>query len=265
MLKKTKEKLNNLKSTNLKDGRFKEDELQIYDTHMTDAEIILKYQEILPVLQSDGNSTVNARDLHSQLGNKRQFADWIKEQIEKYGFEENLDYSISQKCEKPSKLGGRPSIEYILLLSTAKELAMVQNNDMGRLARKYFIAIENAYKNRTEWNYDRADSLIGCKELQKGLMKHHKQLLAKKPSWARSVHQAEFCLFNNIIIGMSSTDYRKVMGLNKSDSIRNTFTEEQLEYVAELEKYDADLILVQNIFDYDKRFEILEKKYLLMN
>lgn len=33
--------------------------------------------------------TVNARDLHAFLGSKRQFADWISERIEKYGFVEN--------------------------------------------------------------------------------------------------------------------------------------------------------------------------------
>ena len=67
---------------------------------MTDAEVILKYQKLLPILQQDGNNMVDARDLHNQLGSKRQFADWIKEQIDKYGFEESADYSISQKCEK---------------------------------------------------------------------------------------------------------------------------------------------------------------------
>ena len=94
---------------------------------------------------------------------------------------------------------------------------------------------------------------------------HRKRLLENIPDWARSLQQAEFCLFNNIIIGMSASDYRKLHNLKKSDSIRNTFNEKQLEYVAELEKYDADLIIVQNIFDYNEREEILTKKYKLMD
>lgn len=266
MLKSTKEKIKNYKSTNLKSGKFKDSELNIYDTHMTDVEIILKYQEILPVLQDNNSSTVNARDLHNQLGIGKDFSTWIKGKIENYGFEENIDYSIEtpKMGNQKGKGGDRRSIEYLLTLSTAKELAMVQNNDAGRIARKYFIAIENAYKNREDWNYDRADSLIGSKELQKAMMKYRKQLLEKMPSWGRTVQRAEFCMFNNIIIGMCASDYRKVMGLSKKDSIRNTFSEQQLEYVAELEKYDADLIMVQSIFDYDKRQEILTKKYKLM-
>lgn len=49
---------------------------------------------------------------------------------------------------------------------------MVQNNAMGRIARKYFIAIENAYKNRNDWNFDRADTLIGSKKLKQSSNVH---------------------------------------------------------------------------------------------
>lgn len=75
--------------------------------------------------------TVNARDLHAFLGSKRQFADWISERIQKYGFVENQDFVIfSQNCEKPK--GGRPAKEFALTLDMAKELAMVENNDKGK-------------------------------------------------------------------------------------------------------------------------------------
>ena len=74
--------------------------------------------------------TVNARDLHAFLGSKRQFADWISERIQKYGFVENQDFVIfSQNCEKPK--GGRPAKEFALTLDMANELAMVENNDKG--------------------------------------------------------------------------------------------------------------------------------------
>lgn len=257
-----KDKIKNFNSKNLKVGELQEEELAIYDTKMTDAEIILKYQSLLPILNQDGNNMINARDLHKQLGIGRMFATWIKEQIEKYGFEENIDYKIT--IAKSGKRNNVVSTEYNLTLSTAKELAMVQNNDTGRIARKYFIAIEKAYKNREEWNYDRSDSIVSCKRLKQGLIKYNKQLLPSIPSYTYNVHQAEFCLFNDIVLGMSATEYRKTMGLSKTDQVRNTFDEKQLEYIAELEKYDADLILVQNIFDYNKRFEILKKKYEMM-
>ena len=89
--------------------------------------------------------TVNARELHAFLGSKRQFADWINERIQKYGFVENQDFVIfSQNCEKPK--GGRPAKEFALTLDMAKELAMVENNDKGREARRYFIECERRVK-----------------------------------------------------------------------------------------------------------------------
>ena len=42
----------------------------------------------------NGNAveTVSARELHTFVESKRQFADWIKNRIEKYGFVENQDF-----------------------------------------------------------------------------------------------------------------------------------------------------------------------------
>ena len=88
----------------------------------------------------DGNAveTVSARELHTFVESKRQFADWIKNRIEKYGFVENVDYvTFSQNCEK-----GRPSQEYFITLDMAKQLAMVENNEKGMQVRKYFIECE---------------------------------------------------------------------------------------------------------------------------
>jgi phage anti-repressor protein len=85
----------------------------------------------------------DARTLHTFLQNQRQFADWIKQRIDQYGFEEDVDFEgFSQICEKPQ--GGRPATEYNLTLDMAKELSMVENNDQGKAARKYFIACEKA-------------------------------------------------------------------------------------------------------------------------
>ena len=83
----------------------------------------------------------DGRELHVFLQNGKQFSDWIKQRISQYGFEENQDFhSFSLKSEKPH--GGRPSAEYHLSLDMAKELSMVENNEQGRAARRYFIAME---------------------------------------------------------------------------------------------------------------------------
>ncbi|WP_432481651.1 antA/AntB antirepressor family protein [Moraxella sp. ZY200743] len=101
----------------------------------------------IKVLQSNiGNETVqtvNARELHKALDNKRRFADWIKDRINDYGFVQNVDYVlISQNCEIKGRGGDRRSIDYHITLDMAKELSMVEKTEKGRQARRYFIDCE---------------------------------------------------------------------------------------------------------------------------
>jgi anti-repressor protein len=101
---------------------------------------------LIPVYQSEkGSRLVNGRELHEFLESKRQFADWVKDRIEKYEFIENEDYiTISQNCEN----GGR-KIEYIFKLEPAKEIAMVESNERGKEIRRYFIQVEEKFKQQT--------------------------------------------------------------------------------------------------------------------
>ena len=104
-------------------------------------------QKSFPVIQQHEilEQVVNARELHGFLGSKQQFADWIKNRIEKYDFEESIDFVVFHKDMKNSK-GGRTSIEYAITVTMAKELAMVENNQKGKEVRKYFIECERQAK-----------------------------------------------------------------------------------------------------------------------
>ncbi|MDO4997323.1 MAG: antA/AntB antirepressor family protein [Neisseria sp.] len=83
----------------------------------------------------------DARKLHKFLQVETRFNMWIQRRIEEYGFIENQDFlSFAQNCAKPQ--GGRKSTEYHLTLDMAKELAMVERNEQGRAARRYFIECE---------------------------------------------------------------------------------------------------------------------------
>jgi anti-repressor protein len=99
--------------------------------------------ELIPVYETDqGNKAVNARELHEFLGVATRYNDWIKARIEKYGFVDGEDFTaVTENLVS----GGRQTI-HILKLETAKELCMVENNEQGRKARKYFIEIEKRYK-----------------------------------------------------------------------------------------------------------------------
>ena len=99
--------------------------------------------ELIPLQPQtiNGNAveTVSARELHAFVESKQEFANWIKNRIEKYGFIENHDFLITLS-KTPN--GGRPAIEYYITLDMAKEVAMIENNEKGKQARKYFIECE---------------------------------------------------------------------------------------------------------------------------
>ena len=109
-------------------------------------------------IENNTVQTVNARELHGALGVGRDFSTWIKGRIERYGFKEDYDFVISSKLEEFMfdstvlvnqtcvRGGDRKSIEYHVSLDMAKELAMVENNEKGRQARRYFIEAEKQFK-----------------------------------------------------------------------------------------------------------------------
>lgn len=92
--------------------------------------------------QADGSVAVSGRDLHNFLGVETRFNDWFQRMSE-YGFAEGQDfYSFLSKTPN----GGRPSVDYVMTLDMAKEVAMLQRTEKGKQARQYFIAVEKQYR-----------------------------------------------------------------------------------------------------------------------
>jgi excisionase family DNA binding protein len=91
--------------------------------------------DLIHIQQKDGIETVNARELHQVLKVGKDYSTWIKDRIEKYDFIEGEDYSP----ELGKSSGGRPAIEYYITFDMAKELSMLENNAMGKKARRWFI------------------------------------------------------------------------------------------------------------------------------
>lgn len=91
------------------------------------------------IIGAEEINSVNARDIHTHLEVKTSFSHWIKRAIEKYDFEENIDFVKFDKPQNNQK-------DYIVTLDMAKELAMLENNEKGKETRKYFIQVEKQSK-----------------------------------------------------------------------------------------------------------------------
>ena len=83
-------------------------------------------------------NVISARELHEFLGVKSHYKDWINNRIKRYQFVEKRDFFKVAKILAGSQKG----FDHMLTMTMAKELCMVENNDLGRKARQYFIAAE---------------------------------------------------------------------------------------------------------------------------
>lgn len=87
---------------------------------------------------------VGGRELYEALGIQTQYTKWFERMCE-YGFIENQDYcTVSQK--RLTAQGNETTyINHAIKLDMAKEIAMIQRNEKGKLIRQYFIRIEKEY------------------------------------------------------------------------------------------------------------------------
>lgn len=99
-------------------------------------------EELIKVQHDNDRITVLARDLHQFLEVGTDFRHWFPRMCE-YGFTEGIDYT-PVIFDHPQN--GQLTKDYQLTVAMAKEIAMIQRNEKGKLARQYFIQIED------DWN-----------------------------------------------------------------------------------------------------------------
>lgn len=136
---------------------------------------------------------VDARHLHAALDSGRDYSTWIKGRIEQYGFSEGEDYSpilVKMSDDKP----GRPRTDYHLSLDMAKELAMIENTPRGRLARRYFIEMEQSQQHGAQ-ELKRLAALMGGELLKSDPRRHailrYRKLGLSCPEIGRLLRRAE--------------------------------------------------------------------------
>ena len=125
----------------------------------------------------DAVNAVNAKELNSKLGVKTKFVDWMKRAIEKYGFEDGVDFiSFLGKSE-----GGRPSAEYSVTLDMVKELCMLDDSDKGRQFRRYFIECEKQVKSSFQIPQTYSEALMLAAKQAEQIEQQEKLLIEQKP------------------------------------------------------------------------------------
>lgn len=92
-----------------------------------------------------GEYVVDGRELWQGLQSKQDFSTWVKKRLADCEAVENEDYYLlHKKMEQVS--GAKHLIDYIIKLDIAKEMAMLERNDIGKQYRRYFIEVEKKYR-----------------------------------------------------------------------------------------------------------------------
>lgn len=162
-----------------------------------------KFDEICPVETSEGGQWVDARRLHEALQVGRDFSTWIKRRIESVGYVEGTDYKKSvmisgspvwgSASDKASGECGQGRIDYMLTIGVAKELCMLEKNEVGRMARRYFIACEEELRKRSlalPQDYVSALRALADSEERKAALELQCAELVKTKAWIGSRREA---------------------------------------------------------------------------
>ncbi len=108
--------------------------------------------DLVPVyVTSTGEKVVYGKDLYRKLEVRTDFSTWVKRRLDECDAEEKVDYDLLPKIEEQVS-GVKHSIDYIIKLDIAKEMAMLERNIIGKQVRKYFIRVEKKYKSDENLN-----------------------------------------------------------------------------------------------------------------
>ena len=238
------------------------------------ADWYLKMATLIPV---ENDNTVDGRKLHEVLGSKRQFADWIKQRIEKYEFVENVDFTsvhkfVNVKFTQDEVNAMSPqqrsrhgiTTEYKLTLNMAKELSMIENNEQGKEFRKYFIMSEEIAHKALSWELEREDNVKAHESLTATFKREYmaKHGNREPKGWMYGQLQNDVYW---IVFGIEASSIKQVLEIKHYESIPNNVQEQIDKALTWTYNRMETLIEMGMIDDRDERAnkvaEMFDKKF----
>jgi phage anti-repressor protein len=177
-------------------------------------------------------NSVDARELYKVLEVKTRFNDWIKARLDDTMAESNVDFFITEKkamknteqlsSENVGGIAKNKAVNYKLSLNLAKEIAMLERNEVGKKVRKYFIQCESELLSKPKTvKRVKGDEPSDLNRLVNGLLerqiKHRKPCHFDYSNLAREVNIATF--------GHHEKDIRQHMTEDEAYVLRKKLTQ----------------------------------------
>ncbi|MGF7059242.1 antA/AntB antirepressor family protein [Brassicibacter mesophilus] len=101
--------------------------------------------ELIKINYQGDRQTASARDLWGFLDRPHgEFMKWFGRYAD-YGFIENVDYRAYRQISRHANGRDYEATDYEITIDMAKELAMLQKTEKGKIARQYFIELEKKW------------------------------------------------------------------------------------------------------------------------
>ena len=187
--------------------------------------------QLIPVYENKRQEQiVDGRELHTLLKVQTRFNDWISRKIKDYDFIEGEDfYSYLSKSK-----GGRKATEYALKIDVAKEIAMVESNEIGRKIRKHFIQVEKLWREELSRRAVINETKADFPEFTQAILMAHDE--------PKHYHFSnEIDMINRIALGMSAKQFKEAHNLGKVKSIGPYLSTFQIEAIRSLQRIDIGL------------------------
>lgn len=202
----------------------------------------------IDIIKRKGVDVIDSKLLHKKLKVRSYHADWIRRRLDSYGFEEGKDY-YSILSDRSDGKAGKKRRDYLLTIDMAKELCMLENNDIGKATRRYFIESEKQLRRHEVVR-------LATKEARKSLTESV-QISGENDR----MHGHGYSTYTNLAYDLAGlkADYKqfksdqKIVTGYSNLSFRDVLNEEQIRRLEGIE------ILIRSMVDAEKQYRDIKE------
>lgn len=258
----------------------KKDLIEKLGATLEEAKIVVAYEGLFPeLLQEDEGFKIDSETLWDKLDKPQTEYRKFKNRKIIEVFQNNIDYEI--KWTKNNKIvpvdkivrgldvnnlkqmnGNGYKETLFLTIDCAKHIALMTNNNKGKLVRDSFILCEKFLRKNIEWIKTRHPEKESYKQLCVELDKQFQQMHNDRHP-QNFTYSNEANMINIELIGKNAKQINEFFNNKNDGHTRDSLTEEMNKAIYELEVMDMGFVMTGMVYEQRKQFirNIVNNKY----